>query len=296
VADPEARNSAHLTLCEVAFTLAFRKVNLPSEMGRVDLFGEAAQSAERATRPRFAALIRGIGDHERDYSGDKTTSLLRLGSCLARYREDVEPWLLLELQPRSGPWMRALEELVEQFPAMILERVPSLYQLFVPLEREQRTVRLREKAIRAMMRITDHAGALRILQEMPGANPKLIAECREGLGELDLAAVEYLKAGSSQDALRCYRRIPDFDKSLELLEALDQHPARDSLLWLRRMRDLASERPAEFQKVILPAEKKLLEEVLQTALGVSRKKPAVKRTKAAAKKPAAPRKKKEEYF
>ena len=48
--------------------------------------------------------------------------------------------------------------------------------------------------------------------------------------------------------------------------------------------------------MILPAEKQLLEEVLQTALGVSRKKPAAKRTKAAVKKAAAPRKKKEEYF
>jgi hypothetical protein len=59
------------------------------------------------------------------------------------------------------------------------------------------------------------------------------------------------------------------------------------------MRDLASERPAEFPKVILPAEKKLLEEILETSLGDSRKKPAAKKattprkasgTKAAAKK------------
>ena len=296
VADPEARNSAQLTLCQVAFTLAFRKVNLPSEMGRVDLFAEAAQSADRAARPRFAALIRGIGDHERDYGGDKITPLLRLGSGLARYREDIEPWLLLELQPRSAAWLQALEDQVDKFPTMVLEMMPSLYQLFVPLELWPRTVQVREKAIRALMRMTDHAGALQILQQTPGADPKLIAECREGLGELDLAAAEYLKAGSSQDALRCYRLIPDFDKSLELLDAAGKHPARDSLLWLRRMRDLAAERPAEFQKVILPAEKQLLEEVLQTALGVSRKKPAAKRTKAAVKKAAAPRKKKEEYF
>jgi tetratricopeptide (TPR) repeat protein len=296
VADPEARNSAQLTLCQVAFTLAFRKVNLPSEMGRVDLFGEGAQSADRAARPRFAALLRAIGDHERDYSGEKTASLLRLGSGLAHYHEEVAPWLLVELQPRSAAWLQAMEEQVAMFPDMVLEMMPSLYRLFAPMEAERRTAQVREKAIRALMRMNGYAGALRILQQAPGADPKLIAECREGLGELDLAAVEYLKAGSSQDALRCYRLIPDFDRSLELLDAVGKHPARDSLLWLRRMRDLASERPAEFQKVILPAEKKLLEEVLQTALGVSRKKPAAKRTKAAVKKAASPRKKKEEYF
>ena len=130
------------------------------------------------------------------------------------------------------------------------------------------------------MRMKAYASALRILERAPGAGPKLIAECREGLGELEQAAVEYLKAGSPQDALRCFRLIPDFDKSLELLEAVGKHPARDSLLWLRQMRDLAARRPAEFQKTILPAEKKLLEEVLQTALGVSRKKPAARRAKA----------------
>jgi tetratricopeptide (TPR) repeat protein len=296
VADPEARNSAHLTLCQVAFTLAFRKVNLPSEMGRVDLFAESVQSADRADRPGLAALIRVIGEYERYYGADKLTPVLRLGSGLARHHEDVEPWMLLELQPRSAVWLQGVEEQVATFPDMVLEMMAPLYRLFVPLEAERRTAHLREKAIRALMRMKGHAGALRILQQVPDADPKLIAECREGMGELDLAAAEYLKAGSAQDALRCYRLIPDFGKSLELLDSVGEHPSRDSLLWLRRMRDLAAERPADFQKVILPAEKRLLEEVLQTALGVSRKKPAAKRTKAAVKKPATARKKKEEYF
>jgi hypothetical protein len=53
------------------------------------------------------------------------------------------------------------------------------------------------------------------------------------------------------------------------------------------MRKLAEQRPAEFNKVILPGEKQLLEGVLETALGTTRKKPAAR--KAAAKK-AAPKK------
>ena len=39
------------------------------------------------------------------------------------------------------------------------------------------------------------------------------------------------------------------------------------------MRDLAAARPPEFTRNVLPAEKKLLEGILETALGVSRKKP-----------------------
>jgi len=134
---------------------------------------------------------------------------------------------------------------------------------------------------------------------MPNPNPRLVAECQEGIGDLEKAAAGYLQAGSPQDALRCYRSIPDFDKTLELLDSVGHHPARESLLWLRQVRDLANRRPAEFPKVILPAEKKLLEDVLEASLGVARRKPAAKRTKSAAKKtPAkkAPKPPREEYF
>lgn len=106
------------------------------------------------------------------------------------------------------------------------------------------------------------------------------------MGEWKRAATGYLQAGSPQDALRCYRSIPDFDKSLALLDSVGRHPARESLPWLRRLRDLAARRPAEFNKVILASEKKLLEEVLESSLGVTRRKPAAKRAKPAAKSPA----------
>ena len=51
----------------------------------------------------------------------------------------------------------------------------------------------------------------------------------------------------------------------------------------------AEARPAEFSKVVLPQEKKLLEQVLEASLGVSRKKSAAKR--APAKRTAKPKKK-----
>jgi hypothetical protein len=167
---------------------------------------------------------------------------------------------------------------------------------------------MRERAIRALMKLYDHASALEILSDMPDADPRLVAECLEGVGELEKAAGGYLQAGSPTDALRCYRTIPDFDKTLDLLDSVGTHPARESLMWLRQMRDLAGRRPAEFPKVILPAEKILLEQVLEASLGTSRKKPAAKRAKTAAKTAAkttkiaktpakkAPKPRREEYF
>jgi hypothetical protein len=96
------------------------------------------------------------------------------------------------------------------------------------------------------------------------------------MGELAAAAEEYLRAGIPGDALRCYLQIPDFDKTIEPVETLGEHPLQESLVWLRRMRDLASERPAEFPKMILPAEKKLFEERRRKTAAKSAERPACK--------------------
>jgi hypothetical protein len=293
VSDRAARASAHMTLSQVAFTLVFRKVHLPAELGRADLFGEAAHSATLAGKPALSELIDRIGAYERDYSSEKTPSLVRLAAALARRKADIEPWLLMELQPRGAGWIATLEDVMDRVPdLLLLEVLPALYALFVPLDAKTRTDKLREKAIRSLMRAKSFAQALEILRQNPEARPKLVAECLEGLKQFEAAAVEYLNAGSPQDALRCYRSIPDFDRTLALLDSVGQHPAKESLVWMRRMRDLAAQRPEDFGKVILPAEKKLLEQVLEAALGVSRKKkPAAKRSPTANKRPGRPRKK-----
>jgi len=285
VADPAARTSAHMTLCQVAFTLGLRKAVIPVEMGVVDLFAEAAASAEAAGRRGLAALIRSIGDHEQNYDVDRLPTLTRLARSLSNFRKDIEPWLLIEMQTRSASWLSDLEDAGERAPGVSLDVLPGMYELFVPAQAEQRIVRLRQRTIRTLMRSGLHAQALRALEQAPDSDPRLVAECQEAIGQLESAAAGYLAAGSPQDALRCYRSIPDFDKSLELLEAAGDHPARASLLWLRRMRDLAAQRPAEFPKVTLPAERKVLQQVLEAALGVSRKKPAA--TKSAGKPRAA---------
>ena len=285
VSDPAARKSAHMTACQVAFALAFRRVSMPQEMGRVDLYGEAAWSATAAGRRRMGELIRAIGEYERDYSTEKAGALIYLAQSLVRNRDEIDSWLLQEIQPRATGWIQKLEDSFEASPVSAWSLLPTLYTLFVPLEAESRSARLRDRTIRSLMRGKEFGAALAMLQQIPDADPKLTAGCREGLGELEAAAVEYLKAGAPADALRCLRSIPDFDKSLELIAAIENHPAKDSLLWLQRMRDLAAQRPAEFPKVVLPAEKKLLEEILEASLGVSRKK-APARKPAARKKPA----------
>ena len=62
------------------------------------------------------------------------------------------------------------------------------------------------------------------------------------------------------------------------------HTAAPALEWVAAMQALAAKRPDNFNRVVKAEEKKLLESVLESSLGVQRKKPAAK--KAATKKPA----------
>jgi topoisomerase IA-like protein len=63
------------------------------------------------------------------------------------------------------------------------------------------------------------------------------------------------------------------------------HAAAPALEWVAAMQALATTRPENFNRVIKPEEKALLQNVLESALGVQRKKPGAK--KVAAKKTAA---------
>jgi tetratricopeptide (TPR) repeat protein len=234
VTDPAARNSARMTLCQTAFTLAFRKIDLPAELGRLDLFAEAAHAAIEAGRLVLAGLIRAIAAHDHDTSGDRMASLVNVAVQLADHEAEIDPWLVELLQTRSVFWLSTLEVRVDQIPLVIYGSLPKLYRIFSPAEAPYRTAKLRGRTIQALMRLGSHADALRILLQTPGADPKLIAECRERLGEFEAAAIEYLKAGSPKDALRCYRSVPDFGKALELLQGMPDHPARASMDWLRR--------------------------------------------------------------
>ncbi len=70
-----------------------------------------------------------------------------------------------------------------------------------------------------------------------------------------------------------YRSIPDLEGALELAEQMPDHPATESLRWMAEMQRLVSKRPERFIKMAVPAEKKLLEEMLERSFGVVRKKP-----------------------
>jgi len=91
-----------------------------------------------------------------------------------------------------------------------------------------------------------------------------------------------------KNALRCFRAVPDFAAALHIVRRMPDHPAAPSLEWLARLQSVVGERPEKFTRTVTDAEKKFLEEILEQALGVKRRKPAPKPARKPRAKPERP--------
>jgi tetratricopeptide (TPR) repeat protein len=275
VSDQTVVRSAHLTLSQISFCLAFRRVALPAELGRPDLYREAVDHAQHAGNGALAGLLVSIANLDRSPE-DRASRLIYLARALFREQESIDPWLAVELQARSSAWMAEMEAACDDTKLLVelLPLMPSVYRVFRVLDSEQRHRRLLERAIQALMRAGRFQDALVFLGKLPEPQPKLEAACYEGLGELAKAADMYQQLGDHHAAIRIYRSVPDLDKALELLTGAKDHPAADSLRWIRQMQQLAAQRPENFAKMVTPQEVRYLEEILEQSLGVKRKKRA----------------------
>jgi hypothetical protein len=125
-----------------------------------------------------------------------------------------------------------------------------------------------------------------VLALLPERDPRLEAQCHQALEHFAAAAAAHEAAGDVQAAVDCYRRVPDIGNALAAMRQMSKpHTAAPALEWVAAMQALVATRPENFNRVIKPEEKELLQAVLESALGVQRKKPAAK--KAAPKKTAA---------
>jgi hypothetical protein len=279
VTDQAARDAAHLTLAEICFTLGVRGTRLAPELGRPDPFAEACRAATNARRLGLATIMDVIGRVYRATLQDRLQTLGELAQILPRYKNEIEPWLLLEIGPKSKIWIEELESALRNgHNAAILMRVlPPLYEVLDVPDRESRARRLQQRAIQLLIKDKQYAAALAELRTLPERQPKLEAVCLEGIGDLRSAARCYLEAGDLKEALLCYRSIPDLNEALKLLGQMGDHPAAESLEWIAKVQGLVAERPQNFTKTVTAAEKKLLQELLEKALGVSRPKAAPRR-------------------
>jgi hypothetical protein len=286
VEDRDARNAAHLTLAEVCFIMGLRGVRLPPELGVVDLFATAGDAALSARRPGLCEILGAVASVHGAAAENRLQRLAQLARVLTQHKDQIEPWLRIEFAARAQAWVDELESALfnGHNAALLIRLLPGFYEALDLSDRMARTERLQQRAIQLLIKDKQYGDALAALRALPERQPKLEAQCHEGLGDFRAAAESYLAAGSPKDALNCYRSIPDLEAALKLLSEIGEHPAAESLRWISRVQRLMEERPDKFNKTVNAAEKKLLEEILERGLGVARRKPAPR------KKPAAPRK------
>ena len=287
VRDESARAAARLTLAEICFCLAARNVHLAPELGRPDLFAEAARAADGAGRLGLASLLADLGKAMRADASNRLVALGELAQTFARHSSQIEPWVMTEIAGKIPGWLDELEAAlpVGDNPVTLSRILPPFYEALRLPDAEARRHRFQERAIRFLLKNKRHAQALEILQRLPERKSDLEAECLDSMGEYARAAELYRNLGKPKEALACYRSIPDFEAAAALIKDLSDHPATEAYDWLIRLKEVLAGRPANFSRVMTPAEKKILEQMLEQGLGVKRRQPAPRKTTAAKKAP-----------
>jgi len=287
ILDPATRETAHMTLAEVCFQLGFRKKALSPELGRPDVFEQACNAARLAKKPLLAHALRAIGAMDLGQGADRLNRVAAAVQAITEAANEVPAWLLVEITPRADSWLSELDRHLAagDNPLLANRILPPFFDALRFPDAQARKERLAQQSVEILMKNRRYADALRILERIPGAEPKLAAECYESLGEYRRAAEIYLKVGEPEKALRCYRSAPDFHAALQLVRQIEGHSARASLEWLAELDTVLARRPDNFNRVMTQPEKKLLEAMLEKGLGVQRKKVAPKKQVAKKKAP-----------
>jgi hypothetical protein len=274
VTDQAARDAAHLTLAEICFALGIRNVRLATELGRPDPFAEACRAANNARRFGLAAIMGAIGRVHRAAPDHRLQFLGELAEALPRHKSEMEPWLLMEIGSKAKSWIEELESALHNGhnAAILLRVLPPLFEALDVPDRGPRTRRLQQRAIQLLIKDKQYATALAELRAQAEREPKLEAQCLQGMGDLRGAAQCHVEDRNLKEALLCYRSIPDLDEALKLVDRIGEHPAAESLQWIAKVQRLVAERPQNFTKKVTAAEKKLLQDLLEKALGVNRPK------------------------
>jgi len=279
VTDQAARESAYMTMAEVCFQLGFRKKVLAPELGKLDLYMQASHGARNAGKRLLSGAILATGAAEQAQGAERLNRIAAAIERVTAAREELPAWFIVEIMPRAGFWIEELEGHLDagDNPVIAQEILPPFFDAIGLPDAQARKEKLAQRSVQILMKSRRFEQALLILDRLPDAKPKVMAECYEETGRLEKAAQMWLELGERDRALKCYRSIPDFAATLKLVRQMEGHTARTSLEWVAELDTVLARRPENFNRTMTTAEKKLLEGMLERGLGVQRKKPAVKK-------------------
>ncbi len=294
IQDPLTRKTAYNTLAEVCFSLSMRKTRLSPELGNPNLLQEAVHAARNIPNEDLSSLLFNIAELLYSTNGEEINAALNLMSSIPGKLDNLPSWFLVELAGEPARWISLLQSVqqINANAAICVRVLPPFFKAIGLPDAEARSAKLRASAVTDLIKGKFFKDALTVLAEIPETNYKLKAQCLEGIGDLAAAATAHRADGNLESAIDCYRRVPDIKQTLSAMKELKSpHTAAPALEWVAAMQVLAAKRPDNFNRVVKAEEKKLLESVLESSLGVQRKKTAAKKaTKKAVVKAHAPKK------
>ena len=94
-----------------------------------------------------------------------------MAQILPRHKDEIEPWLLVELGARSKAWIEELEAALfnGHNAAVLIKLLPPFYEALDVPDRPARTERLQQRAIQLLIKDKQFAAALAALREAAGA-------------------------------------------------------------------------------------------------------------------------------
>jgi hypothetical protein len=178
VVDRTARETAHMTLAEVCFQLAFRKKILSAELGRPDLYGQAADAARGAGKHPLANVIQALGAQEQAFEKDQLNAIVSAVQFVVGAGRDLPAWLIVEIAPRAEFWLNELDRNLEAGDNCLLAQqiLPPFFDVLGLPDAQARKDRLSHRAVQILMKSRRHSQALRLLEGLPEAKPKLAAD------------------------------------------------------------------------------------------------------------------------
>ena len=298
VMDADLRERVQLTAAEISFVLGMRGAKMDASLGALNLFDEAEKLLDGDKHTRLRVMIHRLREISNAAHVERPSKLFLFAEHVVQSTTPIPQWMLTEIQPKLRGWVDQLESTVDvgHNAALLFPILRPFYEAIHFPDAAGRVRALRERTLQSLMKAKRYPDALSLLRIKSGeglnaAERKTEATCLEKTGAYGAAAAIHRENGDLASAVDCYREVPDIVAAYELMRRMPEaHPAREAYDWMLQVKDVFAKRPANFNKVMLAAEKKSLESMLEQGLGVQRKGPVAKKVtakKEAAKKVAA---------
>ena len=127
----------------------------------------------QARRFGLASLIEIVGRVHRAAQDNRLQALVEMAQAVPKHKNEMEPWLQLEMSARSKAWLDELEAAVfNAHNASILTKVlPPFYEALDLPDHTARVARLRQRAVQLFMKEKQFASALAELKRFPKDSP-----------------------------------------------------------------------------------------------------------------------------